>query len=89
MAEARTTECLNAATDPGNRDSGSESGSRPIALNPPTGMRFYPIVSIRTGAVAEDHGKARGFASRFDGKKDKEGAGTASTPSRFFGHDFF
>jgi hypothetical protein len=90
MAEARRTQFPQREADPGKR----EGGSPPVALFPPTGMRFSPIVSIRAGNLGEGHGKFIRFAARFDGKeiqgKENPGREEPSKPrTTISGDDLF
>jgi hypothetical protein len=49
-------------------------------------MRFSPIVSIRTGIVAESYGK---HDRRFDGKESSDGRDQQYPPSWFSSYDLF
>ena len=74
MTGARQAECAKREPDPGKRD----GSSRSIAVFPPTGMRFSPIVSIRAGVLRDGYGKFMQFAARLDGReienRDQAGA---------------
>jgi hypothetical protein len=82
MTRARQAEFSFEEADPGERD----SGLRPIAVFPNTGMRFSPIVSIRAGILRDGYGKFTQFADGLSGDVDgreienREEASTARLP---------